>query len=109
MEAKITFSSDKALIKIEGAITSDNAYIFGDKLSQVLESDVDLLELDFSACRNISSSGIGKLLNFYRKFIDREGRIEVIKSSKSVYEIFTIIKLNQLFTVNLWWIMNILF
>lgn len=101
MDITLEFFDSIAMMKIEGVITSDNAHEFQAKLKDVLNSDVTLLELDFSLCRNISSSGIGKLLIFYKEFLNNKGEIEVIKSSPTVYELFTTIKLNQLFTVNL--------
>ncbi|MCD4828739.1 MAG: STAS domain-containing protein [Candidatus Cloacimonetes bacterium] len=101
MEIMLSFDVQKALMKIEGTVTSDNAYTFKDKLSEVLESEAVLLELDLSSCHNISSSGIGKLLIFYKEFMSRDGRIEITKSSPIVYELLTTIKLDQLFTINL--------
>ncbi len=101
MEITLTFDGHKAQMKIEGVVTTDNAYLFKDKLTEVLASDATLLELDLSTCRNISSSGIGKLLIFYKEFMGRDGRIEIVKSSPIVYELLTTIKLDQLFTINL--------
>ncbi len=101
MELVLEFEGKKAKIKVEGSITSDNAYIFKDKLSEVLDSDATLLELDLSACKNISSSGIGKLLIFYKEFMTRDGKIEIVKSSPIVYELLTTIKLDQLFSINM--------
>ena len=51
--------------------------------------------------RSISSTGIGKILLFYKDFITKGGEIEVVRSSNSVYELFSMLKLNQLFSVNL--------
>ncbi len=101
MEIYLEFKEAKAEMRIEGIITSDNAYLFQEKLNEVLKSEVKYLEIDLAACRNISSTGIGKLLLFYKEFLNRDGEIEITKSSPSVYELFTTIKLNQLFTINL--------
>lgn len=101
VDVKLTYEANIAFIKIEGPINSDSSHLFGEKLDEIIASEVTLVEFDFSTCRNISSSGIGKLLLFYREFIKRDGEIEIVKSSPTVYEIFTTIKLNQLFTINL--------
>ncbi len=101
MEISLNFEANVAKMKIEGSMTSENAHVFQDKLKEVLDSDAKMLELDFSACRNISSSGIGKLLIFYKEFLNKDGEIEIVKSSPSIYELFMTIKLNQLFTINL--------
>ncbi len=102
MEINIIFEEIKAKMKIDGVISSDNSYLFQEELNKVLENkSIVLLEIDLSTCRNISSSGIGKLLIFYKEFMTREGEIEISKSSPSIYELFTTIKLDQLFTINL--------
>jgi anti-anti-sigma factor len=101
MEITLTYEDAKAKMKIEGTITSDNAFQFQERLDEVLRTESKVLELDLSTCRNISSSGIGKLLIFYKVFMKRGGEIEIIKSSPSIYELLTTIKLDQLFTIKL--------
>ena len=101
MSIDLNFSDNVATMKIDGILNSENAHILQDKLTEVMQSKATLLELDLLDCRNISSTGIGKILLFYKDFISRGGEIEVVRSSNSVYELFTMLKLNQLFTVNL--------
>jgi len=101
MNIELNFEGNIAFMKIDGVVSSDNAYMFQEKLNAVLDTDSTMLELDLSACSNISSSGIGKLLIFYKEFMTRNGEIEVVKSSPGLYELFTTIKLDQLFTINL--------
>ncbi|MDD3049523.1 MAG: STAS domain-containing protein [Candidatus Cloacimonetes bacterium] len=101
MEIELKFFNEKAIMKIDGIVTSENAYVLQNKFNEVLESQVKRLEIDLSACRNISSTGIGKILLFYKDFINKKGELEVVKSSQSIYELLTTIKLNQLFTINL--------
>lgn len=101
MSIDLTFDKRTAFMKIEGILTSENSYILQDKLSEVLKSDANYLELDLLECRNISSTGIGKILLFYKDFIAKSGEIEVVRCSHGVYELFSMLKLNQLFTVNL--------
>lgn len=101
MEIDLKFDEKKAMMKVEGTISSDNTYMLQEKLDEILKTDSTFFELDLSTCRNISSSGIGKLLIFYKKFMKRNGEIEIVKSSPNVYELLKTIKLDQLFTVNL--------
>lgn len=101
MNIGLSFKDDVAFMKVEGIINSENAHVFQDNLSDVLASQAKVLELDLFECRNISSTGIGKLLLFYKDFIGKNGEIEVVRSSNSVYELFSMLKLNQLFSVNL--------
>jgi anti-anti-sigma factor len=101
MDIQTKYENKTAQMKVEGIINSENAYIFQDELQKVLKSDATVLELDLSECRNISSTGIGRLLLFYKEFLIRNGEIEIVKCSPAIYELFTMIKLNQLFAVNL--------
>jgi anti-anti-sigma factor len=101
MNIELTYDNRTAKLKIEGILTSDNSYILQEKLNEVLNGEANYLELDLLECRNISSTGIGKILLFYKDFIAKGGEIEVTKCSHGVYELFTMLKLNQLFTVNL--------
>ncbi len=101
MEILTKYVEKTAQMKVDGIINSENAYVFQDELQKVLKSDALVLELDLSECRNISSTGIGRLLLFYKEFMTRSGEIEIVKCSPTIYELFTMIKLNQLFSVNL--------
>ena len=101
MNIELSINGKVAKMRIEGILNSENAYLLQEKLTEVLNSDATLLELDLLDCRNISSTGIGKILLFYKDFITKGGEIEVVRSSNSVYELFSMLKLNQLFTVNL--------
>lgn len=101
MNIDLSFKDNVALLKIDGILNSENAHLLQAKLAEVLASNAKVLELDLFDCRNISSTGIGKILLFYKDFISKGGEIEVVRSSNSVYELFSMLKLNQLFTVNL--------
>ncbi|HNZ88277.1 MAG TPA: STAS domain-containing protein [Candidatus Cloacimonas acidaminovorans] len=101
MNIELSLDGKVAKMKIDGILNSENAYLLQEKLTEVLNSEATLLELDLLDCRNISSTGIGKILLFYKDFITKGGEIEVVRSSNSVYELFSMLKLNQLFTVNL--------
>ena len=101
MEITLTFEEHRALIVVDIAITSDNAYLFQKKLEEVLKSDMRRLEIDFSACKIICSTGIGQLIKFYKDFSVKKGEVEVIRCSVPVYDLFTTIKLSQLIPINL--------
>ena len=101
MKIDLTFTDDRALMVVDGFLNSENAPELQEKLNEVLASDARFLDIDLFDCKNISSTGIGKLLLFYKDFIGKGGEIEVVRCSQPVYELFSMLKLNQLFTVNL--------
>ena len=101
MVCDLTITDGVALIKVEGIITVDNASVFQQKLDEVKNSEVMKLEIDFSKCQTISSVGIGKLLMFHKDFHPKNRKIEIVKCSLPIYELFMTIKLNQLIAINL--------
>ncbi len=101
MEIVLEFHENRAFIKISGSISGEDIFLLQEKLQEVLDSGVKVLQMDLSACKSVSSSGIGKILYFYRDFEEKGGVFEIVKSSPNVYELFTTIKLNQLFSINL--------
>ena len=101
MDIDLKVSENRALLSVRGSLNSDNAPQLQEKLNEVLESDIKYLDIDFFECDNISSTAIGKLLLFYKDFISKGGVMVVIRCSTPIYELFNMLKLNQLFTVNL--------
>lgn len=101
MKIDLSFEDNTAILVVDGILNSENAHIFQEYLNKVLKSEATILELDLNNCNNISSTGIGKLLLFYKDFLGKGGEIEVTRCSSTVYDLFTMLKLNQLFTVNL--------
>ncbi|MBM4399067.1 MAG: STAS domain-containing protein [Candidatus Cloacimonetes bacterium] len=101
MRIDVNYDGKIARMRIEGILTSDNSYVLQDKLNEVKGGEVTMLEMDLLDCRNISSTGIGKILLFYKDFITKGGEIEITRCSPGVYELFSMLKLNQLFSINL--------
>ena len=75
MNIELSLDGKVAKMKIDGILNSENAYLLQEKLTEVLNSDATLLELDLLDCRNISSTGIGKILLFYKDFITKEEKL----------------------------------
>lgn len=88
-----------AFMKVDGMINGDSSYELQDKLNEVLEADVDVLELDLSNCRSISSTGIGKLLIFYKEYLKTEKEFKIVKCSENIYNLFQKIRFNQLIDI----------
>jgi len=74
MNIELSINGKVAKMKIEGILNSENAYLLQEKLTEVLNSEATLLELDLLDCRNISSTGIGKILFFLQGFYYKRGR-----------------------------------
>ena len=56
-------------------------------------------KLDFDEVNFIGSSGIGKLLLFYKKFTAKGGKVSIINLNKEISALFKAIKLDKLFNI----------
>ena len=101
MNVTLSFEEQKAIIKVSGMITTDYSHLLAEKLDEVQSSNVNQLDLDFSTCRIICSTGIGKIVAFANQFNEKKGKIIVTDCSPSILDLFTTIKLDQILTINL--------
>jgi len=99
MELILTIEGKVATLKIVGMIITENAYQLQEKLDEVLASEALDLHLDFSACRLICSKGIGRLIVFVKDYDVRGGKVEIVKCSQSVYELFKTIKFDSIMSI----------
>jgi len=99
LDLTLTYEKNRALLKIAGMITTENAQLLHEKFSEVLQSGVNSLDIDFSLCRIICSTGIGKLMMFSKEFTPKGGKVQIVKCSTNVYDLFTTIKLDQIMPI----------
>jgi len=76
MNIELSINGKVAKMKIEGILNSENAYLLQEKLTEVLNSEATLLELDLLDCRNISSTGIGKFCCFTRILLQKGEKLK---------------------------------
>jgi anti-anti-sigma factor len=101
MDITIDYEDNKAIVKVEGAITSDTANMFHKKLNEAQKDGVERIEIDLTECKIICSTGIGKLLICYKEMNAKGGEVEITKCSIPVYDLFQTIKLDQIIPVNI--------
>jgi anti-sigma B factor antagonist len=97
MEFKITQDKDQGRIEVIGDIDEKGAELFKEKLKELQElSDV---VIDFSAVKYIGSSGIGKLLLFYKNIAVHGGKMSITNIQPDLYRLFRELKLDTIFPV----------
>ena len=99
MHVKTTTEGKKTLMSVSGSIDIPGAEQLKKSLTKVLESDSDEITVDFEEVNFIGSSGIGKLLLFYKNFTAKGGRITIINLNKEILMLFKAIKLDKLFNI----------
>ena len=99
MDVKMTVESNETLMAVSGSVDIPGAERLKKSLTKVLESESKEITIDFEEVNFIGSSGIGKLLLFYKNFTAKGGRIKIINLNKEITMLFKAIKLDKLFNI----------
>ena len=99
MDVKMTVEGKETLMAVSGSVDIPGAERLKKSLTKVLESESKEITIDFEEVNFIGSSGIGKLLLFYKNFTAKGGRIKIINLNKEITMLFKAIKLDKLFNI----------
>jgi anti-anti-sigma factor len=98
MDIELDKKGDSLRIVIDGNIDTDGGHKLAVALQEAMEMDgVKSVVFDLTTVRTITSSGIGKIMNFF-KFIDgRKGSMSIKGISEQLYKQFMEIHLDRIF------------
>ena len=99
MNIKIKKDGEKTTIHLAGSIDIPGAESLKNYLNRVDYNDSEEVILDFKEVDFIGSSGIGKLLLFYKNFTSKGGKVQVVNLNKEINHLFRSIKLDKLFNI----------
>lgn len=99
MEILVFQDDDKARFEIRGKIDEKGADELKSRFRELNTSRMSEVVFDFKNVSHIGSAGIGKLLLFYKDMATHGGKISVINTSSSVHELFKVLRLDSIFTV----------
>ena len=99
MNIKVTKEGKKSIMFLSGSIDIPGAENLKKSLTELLESDTGEVVFDFKEVNFIGSSGIGKLLIFYKNFTAKGGNITITNLNKEIKALFRAIKLDKLFNI----------
>lgn len=100
---KITVKSkdDVAYVYIQGDIDIKSADQLGAELSEIAQIDImNHVVINMKTVNSITSTGIGKIINFYKLLLDRRKTMEIKGVSETVYEQFLDIHLERIITIH---------
>jgi len=89
---------EKKLV-FDGRVDNEGTKIFQNGLDEILVKNFSKISLDFSKITFINSSGIGKLLLFYKKFKNKGGELVISGINDDVYALFNAILLDKLIKI----------
>jgi anti-sigma B factor antagonist len=101
MNVRISNEGDKTTVFISGSVDIPGAESLKKTFNQISESNPLPKEVwvDFEEVNFIGSSGIGKLLLFYKKFTSKGGKVLIVNLNKEITALFKAIKLDKLFNI----------
>ncbi len=99
MNLKVEKNDTKATVFISGNIDIPGAEDLKKTLSGLTEENLTNVVIDFTGVTFIGSSGIGKLLLFYKNFTAKGGALSIINLSDEIIALFKAIKLDKLFNI----------
>ena len=101
MELNVKYDQPNARISIRGDIDDDGAAVLKNKLMELQGRVLREVVIDFSGVNYIGSTGIGKLLLFYKTISQTGGAIKIVNMSEDLYKMFKIVKLDKVFDLNI--------
>lgn len=99
MNIKVDRDGDKVTVFLSGSVDIPGAESLKKEFNSITESDPAEVCIDFDEVNFIGSSGIGKLLLFYKKFTSKGGKVSIINLNKEITALFKAIKLDKLFNI----------
>ncbi len=99
MEFKYGQSNGTLNISIIGAVDNENAEELKHQFQSLMEKEFSEAIFDFTYVPFITSSGIGKLLIFYKNVVARGKKMRIKGINENLLELFKSIKLDQLFPI----------
>ncbi len=99
MKISIANESGKVIITVDGDINEKGSEELKSTFSQLQTAPTPYVVLNLGGVSQIGSSGIGKILLFYKNLAIKNSRLEVIGLSPLLYELFRELKLDSLFSI----------
>jgi anti-anti-sigma factor len=100
MDIELDKKGDSLKILIDGNIDTDGGHKLAISLQEAMEMDgIKTAVFDLSTVRTITSSGIGKIMNFFKFMDSKKGSMSVKGISEQLYKQFMEIHLDRIFPI----------
>jgi len=101
MEIDVMTNNRTVTMIIKGNIDEQGANVLKQSFINLNTGAIDHVIIDMKNVNHIGSSGIGKLLLFYKDFAIKGGKITVDNVNRTLYDLFKMVKLDTLMKINL--------
>jgi anti-sigma B factor antagonist len=94
-------NGDTLFIKISGAVDTSAAEILRSELNKITNQKPQKVVMDLSLVPTMGSSGIGKILMFFKNLDSIKSSFEIKGIHENLYNIFKAVKLDKLFFISM--------
>ncbi len=101
MDVTTRMSGDTLIVKVAGAVDTPAAEILRSELSKIAAQRPARVIMDLSMVPTMGSSGIGKILMFFKTLDSTRASFEIKGIHENLYGIFKAVKLDKLFPVSM--------
>ncbi len=99
MQVDTSQDDGQVKIKISGNVDTKAAEELRSELARVLQMSPSKVTMDLKMVSAIGSSGIGKILVFFKELNKRQVSFEIKGIQENIYRLFKAIKLDKLFPI----------
>ena len=100
MDIDVVKNGQTVNVVIDGNIDTDGGQRLSVELQEIMEMDnVKNIVFDMTTVKTTTSSGIGKLMNFYKYMDSNDGSMAIKGISDSLYKQFMEIHLDRIFPI----------
>ena len=85
---------------LSGTIDEEGAAALKQQFNTLPHSQIKELVIDLAGVSHIGSSGIGKLLLFYKNMAAHNGTLRLTRVPQPIYDLFTELRLDTLFSMS---------
>lgn len=101
MEVSTKNTKDALIVKISGAVDTEAAEKLRVELGKIIKLRPEKVIMDLSLVPTMGSSGIGKILIFFKGLDSNKASFEIKGIHENLYNIFKAVKLDKLFPISL--------
>jgi len=101
MEVTTRKTEDALIVKVSGAVDTEAAEVLRTELGKALKLKPSKVIMDLSLVPTMGSSGIGKILIFFKSLDSNNASFEIKGIHENIYHIFKAVKLDKLFPISM--------
>ena len=101
MDVATKVNGDTLIVKVSGAVDTSAAEILRSELNKIAGQRPKKVVMDLSMVPTMGSSGIGKILMFFKSLDSSKASFEIKGIHENLYNIFKAVKLDKLFPISM--------